>query len=53
MSGESHWVYGVHSVRTLVEKRPGTIRQACVLKGSRSGAVSALQRALQNIWAFP
>ncbi len=49
MSGESHWVYGVHSVRTLVEKRPGTIRQACVLKGSRSGAVSALQRALQNL----
>ena len=49
MAGESHWVYGVHSVRTLVESRPATIREGCVLKGSRSGAVSALQRALQDM----
>ena len=49
MGGESHRVYGVHSVRTLVKKRPETIREAAVLRGSRSGPLPALKRALDAL----
>ena len=46
MGGEYQRVYGVHSVRTLVEMRPETIREAVVLSGSRSGCLPELRRAL-------
>ena len=49
MSGEYNRVYGVHSVRALVEKRPETIRGAVLLRGSRSGALPALRRALEAL----
>ena len=49
MSGEYHRVYGVHSVRTLVDKRPETIREVFVLTGSRSGPLPALRRALDAL----
>ena len=49
MGGEYQLVYGVHSVRTLVEKRPETIREAIVLKGSRSGSLPALRHALDAL----
>lgn len=49
MANEYNRVYGVHSVRTLVEKRPGTIREAVLLRGSRSGALPALRRALEAL----
>ncbi len=49
MGGENQRVYGLHSVRTLVEKRPETIRDAVLLRGSRSGALPALRRALEAL----
>ena len=49
MGGEYEQVYGVHSVRTLVEKRPDTIREAIILRRSRSGALPALRRALEGL----
>ena len=49
MGGEYHRVYGVHSVRTLVETRPGTIREAVLLRGSRSGALPELRRAFEAL----
>lgn len=49
MGGEYHRIYGVHSVRTLVETRPETIREAVLLRGSRSGALPALRRALEAL----
>jgi len=49
MGDEFHRVYGVHSVRTLVEKRPETIRDAVLLSGSRSGALPALRLALDAL----
>ena len=49
MGGEYQRVYGVHSVRTLVEKRPETIREAVVLGGSRSGCLPELRRALDAL----
>ena len=49
MGGEKQRVYGVHSVRTLVEKRPETIQEAFILKGSRSGSLPALRQALDAL----
>ena len=49
MGGEYHRVYGVHSVRTLVETRPRTIREAVLLRGSRSGALPELRRAFEAL----
>ena len=49
MGGENQRVYGVHSVRTLIEKRPDTIRDAVLLSGSRSGALPALRHALDAL----
>ena len=49
MGGENQRVYGVHSVRTLLEKRPETIREAVVLKGSRSGSLPSLRQALDEL----
>jgi len=49
MGGGKQRVYGVHSVRTLVETRPDTIREAVVLKGSRSGPLPALRQALDAL----
>ena len=49
MGGEYQRVYGVHSVRTLVEKRPETIREAFVLRGSRSGSLPEFRRALHAL----
>lgn len=47
MGSEYHRVYGVHSVRTLVKTHPETIRNAVLLRGSRSGALPSLRRALE------
>ena len=49
MGGDYQRVYGVHSVRTLVQKRPETIREAVVLRGSRSGTLTELRRALHAL----
>ena len=49
MGGELQRVYGVHSVRTLVKKRPETIREAFVLRGSRSGSLPVLRQALNAL----
>ena len=44
-----HRVYGIHSVRTLVETRPESIREAVVLRSSRSPVQAALRRALDDL----
>ncbi|MYJ96073.1 MAG: 23S rRNA (guanosine(2251)-2'-O)-methyltransferase RlmB [Proteobacteria bacterium] len=49
MGGEKQRVYGVHSVRTLVEKRPESIQEALILKGSRTGSLPALRQALDAL----
>ena len=51
MAGRSNLnlVYGVHSVRALIEKRPDAIREASVLRGARSRALPALRRQLDTL----
>ena len=49
MGGSSNLVYGVHSVRALIEKRPEAIREASVLKGSQSRTLPALLRQLNTL----
>lgn len=49
MGDRSNLVYGVHSVRALIEKRPEAIREAWVLRGSQSRAMSALRRELDAL----
>ena len=44
-----HRVYGIHSVRALVETRPESIRGAVVLRSSRSPVLAALRRALDDL----
>ena len=51
-AGRSRQVYGVHAVRALIEKRPGAILDAKVLRGSKAGAIPELVRAL-NAHAIP
>jgi 23S rRNA (guanosine2251-2'-O)-methyltransferase len=42
-----HYVYGVHPVRALLERRPEAILSARLLRGSAAGALPELARALQ------
>ena len=42
-------VYGVHAVRSLIEKRPETILEARFLKGSRTDTIPELTRQLKNL----
>ena len=45
----ANYVYGVHAVRSLIEKRPEAILEATVLKGSRAGTIPELTRRLKNL----
>lgn len=47
--GSSHHVYGVHAVRSLIEKRPEAILDAKVLRGSKAGAIPELIKALGSL----
>jgi len=47
--GSSHHVYGVHAVRSLIEKRPEAILDAKVLRGSKAGAIPELVKALDSL----
>ena len=49
MGGGAAGVYGVHAVRALIEKRPDAIREATVLRGSRSGVLNSLRQALDTL----
>ncbi|MFP6827862.1 MAG: 23S rRNA (guanosine(2251)-2'-O)-methyltransferase RlmB [Gammaproteobacteria bacterium] len=42
-------VYGVHAVRSLIEKRPGAILSAKLLQGSSAGNLSRLAKALDGL----
>ncbi|HEY5623749.1 MAG TPA: 23S rRNA (guanosine(2251)-2'-O)-methyltransferase RlmB [Gammaproteobacteria bacterium] len=44
-----HVVYGVHAVRALLDKRPGGIRSAALLRGSRAGALPQIARSLEGL----
>jgi len=44
----SRWIYGIHPVRSLLERRAGAIAAAAVLAGSRAGALPELVRALED-----
>ncbi len=44
--GGNHRVYGVHAVRSLLEKRPEAILDAKILRGSKAGSLPELARAL-------
>lgn len=41
------WIYGVHAVRALLERRPGGIAAAAVLRGARAGALPELERRIK------
>jgi len=45
----ANYVYGVHAVRSLIDKRPEAILEATVLKGSRAGNIPELIRRLKSI----
>lgn len=48
--GEStNQVYGVHAVRSLIERRPEAILEARFLKGSQAGTIPELARRLKNL----
>ena len=51
MAGKSggHRVYGVHAVRSLIEKHPQAILEAKVLRGSGPGALAELRRMLDAL----
>ena len=44
--GSNNHVYGVHAVRSLLEKRPEAILDAKILRGSKAGSLPELARAL-------
>ncbi len=44
-----HFVYGLHAVRALVEKRPGAILSAKLLRGSSAGGLPKLTKALEGL----
>ncbi len=44
-----HRVYGIHTVRALIEKTPRSILEAKVLRGTRSGALQDLRQALDSL----
>jgi len=43
------WTYGVHAVRALLERRAAGIEAAVLLRGSRAGALPALERRLDEL----
>ena len=45
----ANYVYGVHAVRSLIDKRPEAILEAMVLRGSRAGTIPELTRRLKSI----
>jgi 23S rRNA (guanosine2251-2'-O)-methyltransferase len=48
-SRNAHFVYGLHAVRALVEKRPGAILSAKLLRGSSAGGLPKLTKALEGL----
>ena len=42
----AHWVYGVHAVKALLERRPEAVVSAALLRGSRAGTLPVIERAL-------
>ncbi len=45
----AHFVYGVHAVGALLEKRPGAILSAKLLRGSAAGNLPKLTKALDGL----
>jgi len=41
-----HWVYGVHAVKALLERRPESVLSAALLRGSRASALPEIERKL-------
>lgn len=48
-SRNAHYVYGVHAVRALLEKRPDAILSAKSLRGSHAGSLPELTKALEGL----
>ena len=48
-SRNAHFIYGLHAVRALVEKRPGAILSAKLLRGSSAGGLPKLTKALEGL----
>ncbi len=48
-SRNAHFVYGLHAVRALVEKRPGAILSAKLLRGSSAGGLPKLTKAWEGL----
>ncbi len=48
-SKNAHFIYGLHAVRALVEKRPGAILSAKLLRGSSAGGLPKLTKALEGL----
>ena len=48
-SRNAHFVYGLHAVQALVEKRPGAILSAKLLRGSSAGGLPKLTKALEGL----
>ena len=43
-----HWVYGVHAVRALLERRPEGVVAAALLRGSRASTLPDIERKLAS-----
>jgi 23S rRNA (guanosine2251-2'-O)-methyltransferase len=41
-----HWVYGVHAVKALLERRPEGVVSAALLRGSRASTLPEIEREL-------
>ncbi len=48
-SGNARIVYGTHAVRALLEKRPGAILGATLLRGASAGSLPKLTKALEGL----
>ncbi len=44
--GRGHWVYGVHAVRALLERRAENVVSAALLRGSRASTLPDIEREL-------
>lgn len=40
------WVYGIHAVRAMLDRRPEGVLSAAILRGSRAGALPEIERRL-------
>lgn len=46
MRASLNWIYGVHAVRALLDRRPEGIVEAAILRGARAGALPEIERRL-------